>query len=128
MYPESYRYTKDHEWIKKEGSQAVVGITTFAQHELGDIVFVELPPVGNKYQAGEKFATVESVKAVSDVFAPVAMEVIEVNNKVVDQPEIINQDAHEKGWLVKVKLLNYSDYDKLFTAAKYAELTAEEKH
>ncbi len=128
MYPEAYRYTKDHEWIKKEGSQALVGITTYAQHELGDIVYVDLPPVGKKVNAGEVFGTVESVKAVSEIFAPVSMEVVEVNSKVAEQPEIINQDAHEKGWLVKVKILNDTDYDKLLTAAQYAELAAEEKH
>ena len=128
MYPENYRYTKEHEWIKKEGSQAVVGITTFAQHELGDIVYVDLPAAGKKYNAGETFGTVESVKAVSEIYAPVAMEIVEANNKVVEQPELVNQDAHEKGWLVKVKVLNPSDLDKLMDASQYAAMTAEEKH
>jgi glycine cleavage system H protein len=128
MYPEDYRYTKEHEWVKKEGTLAVVGITSFAQHELGDIVYVELPAPGKKYNAGEAFGTVESVKAVSEIYAPMAMEVVEANNKVIEQPELVNQDAHESGWLVKVKILNESDYDKLMDASQYAAVAAEEKH
>ncbi len=128
MYPEDYRYTKDHEWIKKEGAKATVGITEFAQHELGDIVFADLPAPGKKFKQGETFATIESVKAVSEVYAPVSMEVVEVNNKVTEQPEIINHDAHGNGWLVRVKALDDSEFGKLLTASQYADLTAEEKH
>jgi glycine cleavage system H protein len=128
MYPEDYRYTKEHEWVKKEGLLAVVGITSFAQHELGDIVYVELPAPGKKYNAGEAFGTVESVKAVSEIYAPMAMEIVEANNKVIEQPELVNQDAHESGWLVRVKILNESDYDKLMDASQYAAVAAEEKH
>jgi glycine cleavage system H protein len=119
MYPEDYRYTKDHEWIKKEGSTATIGITIFAQKELGDIVYVDLPAKGKKYQAGEAFGSIESVKAVSDIFAPVSMEVVAINSEVVDKPELINTDAHGSGWLVKVQLQNESEYDKLMNAEDY---------
>lgn len=128
MYPEDYRYTKEHEWIKKEGSQATVGITTYAQKELGDIVYVDLPAAGKKFNIGDPFGTIESVKAVSEIYAPVGMEIVEVNSTVTDQPELINQSAHEKGWLVKIKILNENDYDELLTAQQYENLIAQEKH
>ena|SRR3990172_628878 len=128
MYPDDYSYTKEHEWIKREGSQAVIGITTYAQKELGDIVYVDLPAVGKKYRVGEAFGTVESVKAVSEIYAPVSMEITEINSKVTEQPELINQDAHEKGWLIKVKLLNEADFDDLLNADEYQELISQEKH
>src|SRR5574341_1145747 len=121
MYPQEYQYTKEHEWLKVEGANAVVGITVYAQKELGDIVYVDLPPAGKKYNAGEPFGTVESVKAVSEIYAPVSMEIVEVNKQVVEQPELINQDAHEKGWLVKVKVVNASDLEGLLTAEEYLE-------
>jgi glycine cleavage system H protein len=122
MYPAEYRYTKEHEWIKKEGDSAVVGITEYAQKELGDIVYVELPSAGKRYKAGEPFGTIESVKAVSEVYAPVAMEVLEVNQKVVDQPELINDAPHDKGWLAKIKVLDNSEIGSLMTADQYQEL------
>jgi glycine cleavage system H protein len=122
MYPAEYRYTKEHEWIKKEGDSAVVGITEYAQKELGDIVYVELPTAGKRYKAGEPFGTIESVKAVSEVYAPVAMEVLEVNQKVIDQPELINDAAHDKGWLAKIKVLDNSEIGALMTADQYQEL------
>jgi glycine cleavage system H protein len=128
MYPEEYRYTKEHEWIKKEGAQATIGITNYAQKELGDIVYVDLPQPGKKYNRGEPFGSIESVKAVSEIYAPVAMEISEVNKQVTDQPELINQDAHGKGWLVKVKLLNESDFENLLTAGDYEQMVSEEKH
>ncbi|HEY4492495.1 MAG TPA: glycine cleavage system protein GcvH [Acidobacteriota bacterium] len=128
MYPDDYSYTKEHEWIKREGSHAVIGITTYAQKELGDIVYVDLPAVGKKYRVGEAFGTVESVKAVSEIYAPVSMEITEINSKVTEQPELINQDAHEKGWLIKVKLLNEADFDDLLNADEYQELISQEKH
>jgi len=128
MYPEDYRYTKEHEWVKKEGSQATVGITVYAQKELGDIVYVDLPAAGKKFNTGDPFGTVESVKAVSEIYAPVAMEILEINSKVMDQPEVINQDAHAAGWLVKVKLLNEADYDELLNAQQYENLISQEKH
>jgi glycine cleavage system H protein len=126
MYPEDYRYTKDHEWIKKEGSAAVIGITVFAQKELGDIVYVDLPAAGKKYQAGEPFGSIESVKAVSDIYAPIAMEVIAVNQEIIDKPETINSDAHGKGWLVKVQIQNEGDFDRLLKAEDYQKLISTE--
>ena len=126
MYPEDYRYTKDHEWIKKDGPAAIIGITVFAQKELGDIVYVDLPAAGKKYQAGETFGSIESVKAVSDIYAPVAMEVIAVNQEIIDKPETINTDAHGKGWLVKVQIQNEGDYDRLLKAEDYKKLISTE--
>jgi glycine cleavage system H protein len=128
MYPDDYRYTKEHEWIKKENSEAIVGITTYAQKELGDIVYVELPAVGKKFAMGEAFGSIESVKAVSEIYAPLEMEIVSVNSTVSDQPELINQDPHGKGWLVKVKLGNIADLDSLLSAGEYEELISQEKH
>jgi glycine cleavage system H protein len=128
MYPDDYRYTKEHEWIKKEDADSTVGITTYAQKELGDIVYVELPAVGKKFAMGEAFGSIESVKAVSEIYAPLEMEIVSVNSTVVDQPELINQDPHGKGWLVKVKLGNNSDLDSLLSAGEYEELISQEKH
>ena len=128
MYPDDYRYTKEHEWIKKENSEAIVGITTYAQKELGDIVYVELPAIGKKFAMGEAFGSIESVKAVSEIYAPLEMEIVSVNSTVGDQPELINQDPHGKGWLVKVKLGNNSDLDSLLSASEYEELISQEKH
>jgi len=126
MYPEDYRYTKDHEWIKKDGSAAIIGITVFAQKELGDIVYVDLPSAGKKYQAGEAFGSIESVKAVSDIYAPVAMEVIAVNQEIIDKPETINSDAHGKGWLVKIQIQNEGDFDRLLKVEDYKKLISAE--
>ena len=128
MYPDDYRYTKEHEWIKKENSEAIVGITTYAQKELGDIVYVELPAVGKKFAMGEAFGSIESVKAVSEIYAPLEMEIVSVNSTVGDQPELINQDPHGKGWLVKVKLGNNTDLDSLLSSGEYEELISQEKH
>jgi len=128
MYPQDYHYTKEHEWLKPEGAHALVGITVYAQKELGDIVYVDLPPAGKKYNAGEPFGTVESVKAVSEIYAPVSMEIMELNQQVIQQPELINQDAHEKGWLVKVKVTNESDLEGLLTAEEYQELISKDQH
>ena len=128
MYPEEYRYTKEHEWIKKENSEIIVGITNYAQKELGDIVYVDLPAAGKKFAKGEAFGSIESVKAVSEIYAPVNMEVVSVNATVTDQPELINQDPHGKGWLIKVKLSNDSDFDSLLSARDYEELISQEKH
>ncbi len=128
MYPEEYRYTKEHEWIKQEGAAATVGITIYAQKALGDIVYVDLPSAGKKYNAGEPFGTVESVKAVSEIYAPISMEVLEVNQKVVDQPELINQDAHEQGWLIRIKILNEAETDDLLSSEEYQSLITQDKH
>lgn len=128
MYPKEYLYTKEHEWIKRDGSQAVVGITVYAQKQLGDIVFVELPQAGKKYEAGKPFGSVESVKAVSEIYAPVSMEVVAVNNDVVEKPELINEDAHDKGWLIKIKVNNESDFEGLLSAEEYEELISQDQH
>jgi glycine cleavage system H protein len=128
MYPEDYRYTKEHEWIKKENQTATIGITNFAQKELGDIVYVDLPQAGKKFNPGEPFGSIESVKAVSEIYAPVTMEILETNRQVVEQPELINQDAQQKGWLVKVKILKEEDVDQLLSAGEYEELVSGEKH
>jgi glycine cleavage system H protein len=125
MYPEDYRYTKEHEWVKTEGTNATVGITIYAQKELGDIVYVDLPAAGKKYNAGEPFGTVESVKAVSEIYAPLSMEVIAINQDVVQQPELINQDAHDRGWLVKVKVNKPAEVEELLSAEEYQELISQ---
>lgn len=127
MYPEEYRYTKEHEWIKVEGDAATVGITHHAQEKLGDIVFVELPETGRKLNAMESFGTVESVKAVSDVYSPVAASVTKVNAALTDNPALVNEDPHGKGWLIKVKLGDAKDVNKLLTAKQYEEFIQSEE-
>ena len=123
-YPSNYRYTKEHEWVRAEGDVATVGITDYAQHELGDVVFVEMPKPGTKLNAGQSFGTVESVKAVSDIYAPVSGEVTEVNSALSDTPETINKDPHGKAWLIKLKLANSSELAKLMDASAYEAFIA----
>jgi glycine cleavage system H protein len=123
-YPSDYRYTPEHEWVRLEGDLATVGITDYAQHELGDVVYVDLPKVGAKLNAGESFGTVESVKAVSDIYAPVSGEVAEVNSGLSETPETINKDPHGKAWLIKLKLANSSEVSKLMDAAAYEAFLA----
>jgi glycine cleavage system H protein len=118
-YPKNYRYTKDHEWVDAKGDQATVGITDYAQHELGDVVFVELPKPGTKITAGKSFGTVESVKAVSEIYAPVSGEVTEVNGELQNSPEKINTDPHGAAWLIKVRLANPGELSALMDAAAY---------
>lgn len=118
-YPANFRYTKEHEWVDVKGDVAAIGITDYAQHELGDVVFVELPKVGTKVEAGKTFGTVESVKAVSDIFAPATGEVVEANGALHDTPETINTDPHGAGWLIKVRLANPADVGSLMDAAAY---------
>ena len=127
MYPTDYRYTKEHEWIKVEGSTSTVGITDYAQHELGDVVYVELPKPGAKLQAHQPFGTVESVKAVSEIFSPVSGEILEVNGALANEPEKINQDPHGAAWLVKVKLADPKELDGLMDAAAYQSYVAEKQ-
>ena len=122
MIPENLKYTKDHEWARSEGHTIVVGITDHAQELLGDIVFVELPEVGARVKQGEAFGTVESVKAVSDLFAPATGEVVEVNVTLVDAPENVNSDPYGKAWLVKIKLDNPAEADALLSAADYTKI------
>ncbi len=118
-YPTRYRYTKEHEWVDLEGTQAKIGITEHAQSELGDVVFVELPAVGTQLKKGDNLGTVESVKAVSDIYAPLSGKVIEVNTKLESAPETINQDPHGEGWLVVLEVADSSEADHLLDAASY---------
>jgi glycine cleavage system H protein len=118
-YPAKYRYTKQHEWVDVSGDVATIGITDYAQHELGDVVFAELPKVGAKVEAGKSFGTVESVKAVSEIYAPVSGEVVEVNGELQNTPEKINSDAHGAAWLIKVRLANPAEVKGLMDAAAY---------
>jgi len=127
MYPNDYRYTKEHEWVRVEGDVATVGITDYAQHELGDVVYVEMPKPGTKLNAGQSFGTVESVKAVSDIYAPVAGVVTEVNSVLSDAPETINKDPHGAAWLIKLKLSDPSEVAKLMNAAAYEAFIAEKQ-
>jgi glycine cleavage system H protein len=125
MYPANFRYTREHEWVAVEGRLATVGITEHAQKELGDIVFVELPKVGDAVEAGKTCGTVESVKAVSDIYSPVSGKVAEVNTALGDSPEWINQDPHGKAWMIKVNLAS-SAPDDLMSAEQYEQYVREE--
>jgi glycine cleavage system H protein len=120
-YPADLRYTKEHEWAKVEGKNARIGITEFAQGELGDVVFVELPKVGTRMQQTQTFGVVESVKAVSDLFAPLSGEVVEVNSELAKNPEFVNRDPYGKGWMIVVALSIPKEVDQLLSAAQYEE-------
>ncbi len=126
-YPTTFRYTKEHEWIEAKGDTGTVGITDYAQHELGDVVFVELPKAGAKLKAGQSFGTVESVKAVSEIYSPVSGDVVETNGALANEPEKINQDPHGAAWLVKVKLSNPGELASLMDAAAYEAYVAEKQ-
>ena len=119
MDPENLRYTKEHEWVRVEGDIGIVGITSHAQEELGDIVYVDLPKAGAVVQQGKTIGSVESVKAVSDIYTPVTGEVVEVNGLLTDSPETLNKDPYGSGWLVKIKLSEPDQAGRLFTAAEY---------
>ncbi len=119
MYPENFRYTKEHEWVLVEGDNGTIGITDHAQSELGDIVYVDLPKVGTRLSEGATMGSVESVKAVSDIYAPVSGEVVEVNEALATAPEKLNADPHGDAWLVKIRLSNPADVEKLLPAADY---------
>jgi glycine cleavage system H protein len=123
-FPENLRYTKDHEWISLEGNVATIGITDFAQRELGDIVYVDINTVGKALNAEEVFGTVEAVKTVSDLFLPVAGTISEVNSALNDQPEAVNSDPYGAGWMVKVTVNNPADVEQLLDAAAYSALVA----
>ncbi len=120
MYPADLKYTKDHEWIRVSGNEAHVGITDYAQKQLGDVVFVELPDVGRHVKQGEVFGTIESVKAVSELFSPVGGEVVEVNNALADHPEKVNSDPHTT-WMVRLRIDNASDAASLLDSAAYSD-------
>ena len=125
MYPTEYRYTKDHEWISVDGTTGTIGITDYAQSELGDVVFVEFPKPGSQIKLGQTFGTVESVKAVSEIFSPVNGEVLEINSALKDAPEKINQDPHRAAWLIKVRLADLKEVSGLMDAAAYQSYIAE---
>jgi glycine cleavage system H protein len=122
MYPADLKYTKDHEWVRLSGSEARVGITDYAQKQLGDVVYLELPDVGRTVKKGEAFGTIESVKAVSELYAPVSGEVTEINSQLVSKPETVNKDPHGS-WMIAVKVTDPGEAADLFDAARYAELT-----
>jgi glycine cleavage system H protein len=126
--PAELKYTREHEWAKVEGDRARIGITAFAQEQLGDVVFVELPKVGAKVTAMKTFGVVESVKAVSDLFAPVTGEVVEVNTDLAKTPELVNSDPYGKGWMLVVKMTSPQEVDGLMSAADYEKLTAGAGH
>jgi glycine cleavage system H protein len=123
--PNELRYSEEHEWVKVEGEKVRVGITDFAQSELGDIVFVELPEVGDDITADEPFGSVESVKTVSELYAPVSGKVVEVNEDLNDSPEFVNESPYEKAWMIVVELSDSNEVDKLMTAEQYEEMTKE---
>jgi glycine cleavage system H protein len=126
MYPDEFKYTREHEWVKLEGELGVVGITFHAQQALGDIVYVELPKVGSQAVQGKAIGTVESVKAVSDIYAPVSGEVVEVNEALTQTPELLNRDPHGEAWLAKIRLSAPEELERLLSAAQYRDLVAEE--
>lgn len=126
MTPEDNRYAKSHEYVHVEGGIATVGITDYAQKELGDVVFVELPQVGAQVEANEEFGNIESVKAASELFAPVTGEVVEVNEELATRPELVNSDPFGDGWMMKVKMSNPEDLDALMTAEEYEEYVEKE--
>lgn len=125
-FPDELKYTEEHEWVLIEDDIVTIGISDFAQHQLGDVVFVELPEIGDNLEAGKPFGVVESVKAVSDVYAPVSGEVIEVNSDLPDEPELLNSSPYEDGWMVKLKLNDPAELDDLMDAAAYQEFVEEE--
>lgn len=120
--PDNLKYTKDHEWIKTNGEEAIVGVTDYAQNELGDIVFIEVETVGETLDKEETFGTIEAVKTVSDMFMPVSGEVLEFNEDLEQNPEIVNSDPYGKGWIIKIKMSDLSELDELLDAAAYKEL------
>lgn len=118
-FPDDLKYTEEHEWVLVENETATVGITDFAQDQLGDVVFVELPEVGSTVEAGKAFGVVESVKAVSDIYAPLSGEIVEINEELVEAPEVINTSAYEDGWMVKIQISDMSQVDELIDAQAY---------
>ena len=126
MYPEEYCYTEEHEWVDVHGGQATIGITHHAQNQLGDVVFVELPKVGAQLHASISFGAIESVKAVSDIYAPVGGEVVEVNESLLNAPEKLNEDPHGDGWIVKIQLRDKNELNDLLTAKAYQTYIAAE--
>jgi glycine cleavage system H protein len=126
MYPKENLYTKDHEWISVQKEVGTVGITDYAQHELGDVVYVDLPEVGDRFEAGDPFGSVESVKAVSEIFCPISGEVVEVNTALRDTPELINQSPHEGAWMIKIRIDREEELKNLMKASDYEEYVKEQ--
>jgi glycine cleavage system H protein len=126
-FPEDLKYSKEHEWVLVEDKVATVGITDYAQEQLGDIVFVEMPAIGDKVSKEDAFGVVESVKAVSDIYAPVSGKVLEVNDDLPDNPEMVNEDPYGDGWMIKIEINDPEEMQDLMTAAEYEEYVAEEK-
>ena len=124
--PEDLHYSKDHEWVRVEGDQAIIGITDYAQNSLGDVVYVELPKPAEEFAANEPFGSVESVKAVSEVFTPVAGAVVTINESLADEPEKVNSDSYGEGWMIRLRMANPGDVDSLLTAAEYEDFTKAE--
>jgi len=124
--PEDLHYSKDHEWVRVEGGQAIIGITDYAQNSLGDVVYVELPKADDEFAANESFGSVESVKAVSEVFTPVAGAVVAINQSLADEPEKVNSDPYGEGWMIRVAMSNPNEVDSLLTAAEYEDFTKAE--
>ena len=125
--PDDLHYSKDHEWVRVDGNVATVGITDYAQDSLGDVVYVELPKVGDDFAANESFGSVESVKAVSEVFSPVSGEIVGINEALADTPEKVNQDPYGDGWMIRVQMSNPGEVDSMLTAAEYEDFTKAEK-
>ncbi len=126
MYPKDLRYDKEHEWVRVEGDEAVIGISHFAQDQLGEVVYVDLPEAGDEVTAGETFGEIESVKSVSELFAPVSGEVVKVNEALEDAPETVNEDPYGEGWMIVVKMADPSQADDLMDASAYEAFVAEE--
>ena len=124
--PEDLHYSKDHEWVRVDGGEAIVGITDYAQNSLGDVVYVELPKAGDEFAANEAFGSVESVKAVSEVFTPVAGAVVKINESLADEPESVNSDPYGAGWMIRIKMSHPGEVDSLLTAAEYEDFTKAE--
>ncbi|HEX8140144.1 MAG TPA: glycine cleavage system protein GcvH [Pyrinomonadaceae bacterium] len=124
--PEDLHYSKDHEWISVEGDVGTIGITDYAQNSLGDVVYVEVPKVGETFSAHESFGSVESVKAVSEIFTPVSGEVVEVNESLQDEPEKVNTDPYGDGWMIRIRMSNPGEVDSLLSAAEYEDFTKTE--
>jgi glycine cleavage system H protein len=126
-YPDNLQYSKDHEWLKVEGETGRAGITDFAQQSLGDIVYVELPKVGEKFSQGEPFGSVESVKSVNELFIPVSGEIIEINETLADSPELVNEDPYNKGWMIRFRITDPSEADSLLSASEYEDFVSEQE-
>ena len=124
--PEDLHYSKDHEWVRVEGDQAIIGVTDYAQNSLGDVVYVELPKAGDKFAASEPFGSVESVKAVSEVFTPIAGSITSINESLADEPEKVNSDPYGDGWMIRLRMDNPGEVDSLLSAAEYEDFTKAE--